>query len=94
MLQQINQIYLFSFEEHLFHESITVRGLGTKADEVIVQSEDGEGYFIFCDSENIFFENLRLEGRRNFEVRFLFIAHQYFCNLNIYVCTGNKSLDI
>merc|ERR1711990_1078662 len=27
----------------------------------------GEGYFVFCDSENIFFENLTLEGRRNFE---------------------------
>ena len=59
--------YLFSFEEHLFHESINIRGIGEKPDDVIIQSEEGEGYFVFCDSENIFFENLTLEGRRNFE---------------------------
>ena len=57
----------FSFEEHLFHESINIRGIGEKPDDVIIQSEEGEGYFVFCDSENIFFENLTLEGRRNFE---------------------------
>ena len=61
-----NNIF-FSFEEHLFHESISIRGVGEKPDDVIIQSEEGEGYFVFCDSENIFFENLTLEGRRNFE---------------------------
>ena len=60
-------IIFFSFEEHLFHESINIRGIGEKPDDVIIQSEEGEGYFVFCDSENIFFENLTLEGRRNFE---------------------------
>ena len=58
---------VFRFDEHLFHESVTIRGVGDKPEDVIIQSEEGEGYFLFCDSENLFLENLTLEGRRNFE---------------------------
>lgn len=70
---------VYSFEEHLFHESINIRGIGEKPDDVIIQSEEGEGYFVFCDSENIFFENLTLEGRRNFEGALVINGGQ--CNL-------------
>ena len=34
---------------------------------MVIQSEDGEGYFVFVDSEQLTLENLTLEGSRNFE---------------------------
>ena len=51
----------------MFHEKITVRGVGEQPSDVVIQSEDGEGYFVFADSELLTFENLTLEGSRNFE---------------------------
>ena len=58
---------LFSFDEHLFHEKITIKGCGDEPTDVVIQSEDGEGYFVFVDSEQLTLENLTLEGARNFE---------------------------
>ena len=34
---------------------------------MIIESEDGEGYFVFVDSEQLTLDNLTLEGSRNFE---------------------------
>jgi len=58
---------VYSFDEHLFHEKITIRGCGAEPTDVVIQSEDGEGYFVFVDSEQLTLENLTLEGSRNFE---------------------------
>jgi hypothetical protein len=42
-----DQILLFpgvyGFDEHLFHESVTIRGVGEKPEDVVIQSEEGEG---------------------------------------------------
>lgn len=53
--------------EYLFHESITVRGCGESADQVVILAEDDECNFIFADAENICFKNLTFEARRNTE---------------------------
>jgi len=58
---------VYSFDEHLFHEKITIRGCGNSPNDVIIESEDGEGYFVFVDSEQLTLDNLTLEGSRNFE---------------------------
>ena len=49
----------------LFHESITIRGAGDSADDVVLLAEANESSFVFTDAENVTFENLSFEARRN-----------------------------
>jgi len=58
---------VYELSDFLFHESITVRGAGDSADEVVILADDSENNFILADSENITFKNVTFEARRNTE---------------------------